>query len=192
MNLQQEAMAELARRELERRKQADTGRPNVLEEPESTQDALRKALAYRMNMPQQSTSGLPAAIAGLEKAEAKSKGTKKMSGEQMKRFGSARMAAQALSDIESALEGKSTILPEFMTMGTGDTDFTEAARRFAEGFGRMQSGAAITADEETRFKRLLPRIQDSPEMRAKKVAVLKEDEFKKRQIVKQRLQGTVR
>lgn len=145
------------------------------EPQESSLQALRKALNYRQQLPKDDPIQALKALTSLEMADNKANAPSKMSGETMKRLGSARVAAQALKDVEDALGEGSSILPEFMTGATGDTKFTEASRRFAEGFGRMQSGAAITSDEEVRFKRLLPRFQDSPEIRQMKLQRLKEE-----------------
>ena len=148
--------------------------------PETTEEALRKALHARLQAPKQDALGplklmMDADMKERALAAKAAGGTKDMSMEKLKRLGSARMAYNALNDVEQALSKGSSVLPEFLTGPTGDNEFSEAARNFVEGFGRMQSGGAITADEDKRFARLLPRFQDDPEMRAKKLSRLKEE-----------------
>lgn len=51
----------------------------------------------------------------------------------------------------------------------GSTDYDLAADMWEEAIGRMQSGGAITDSEGTRFRRLFPKFEDSPEMINKKI-----------------------
>lgn len=154
----------------------------TVEAPESSEDAFRRALQTRVQAPKakfleslQMGMNQENTEAKMQAARLKAGKGKALSGEDRKRLGSARVAKQALADVEEALSKGSSILPEFMTGASGDNYFTEASRRFAEGFGRMQSGGAINADENVRFLRLLPRFQDSPEIRERKLSRLREE-----------------
>ena len=49
-----------------------------------------------------------------------------------------------------------------------------ARSHFEENLGRMQSGGAITSDEEDRFKKMAPTVQDSTKMQIQKLKKLKE------------------
>lgn len=94
----------------------------------------------------------------------------KMSGEQMKRLDYTKMAFRALQDAASAYdEGVNT----FSLIG--DNKFTEASRRFQEGLGRLQTGAAISKDEETRFRGMLPSWTDSEEVAKLKFQKVEEE-----------------
>jgi hypothetical protein len=57
----------------------------------------------------------------------------------------------------------------------GDNDFTQQRALFEESLGRMQSGGAISKEEENRFKKMAPTFWDSPEMRTKKLANLQQE-----------------
>lgn len=54
----------------------------------------------------------------------------------------------------------------------GDNDFTQQRSLFEEALGRMQSGGAISKEEESRFKSMAPTWRDSPEMQKKKLVQL--------------------
>lgn len=86
------------------------------------------------------------------------------------RFDNARMAAQALDEMDAALaSGDNTFSL------VGDNAYTAAARRATEAYGRMQSGGAINKEEEARFEKTLPRTTDSKEMQRKKLIRQKEE-----------------
>lgn len=57
----------------------------------------------------------------------------------------------------------------------GDNDFTQQRSLFEEALGRMQSGGAISKEEERRFKEMAPTFKDSPEMRQKKLVNLQQE-----------------
>lgn len=86
------------------------------------------------------------------------------------RLDNVRMAFQEVGNMASALPNNNT----FSLIG--DNDFTLARTKFEEALGRMQTGAAITKDEENRFKKMAPTAMDSAEMQQKKLAQL-EAEF---------------
>lgn len=84
--------------------------------------------------------------------------------EDKKRLDFAREGIVAIRGMENALAGGD------WTRSATSNDFTNNLDLFAEAYGRMQSGGAINADEEKRFKRLAPGPLDSPEMQKNKMA----------------------
>jgi hypothetical protein len=90
------------------------------------------------------------------------------------RFDNIKMASKAVQDMGEALgAGQSTYSL------IGDNDFTIAQREFAEALGRMQSGGAISKDEESRFASMAPKFTDSAEVKQSKLLRL-QDEMKSR------------
>ena len=95
---------------------------------------------------------------------------KNLSGTDKARFDNARMAAQALDEMDMALaNGDNT----FSLIG--DSAYTAAARRATEAYGRMQSGGAINKEEEARFEKTLPRPADSVEIQRQKLIKQKQE-----------------
>lgn len=88
-----------------------------------------------------------------------------MSGDQRGRFDNVTMALDALTGMENALAGGSSTFSII-----GDNDFTRNETKWEEAVGRMQSGGAINAEEAERFRRLIPRVRDSADQQAKKLA----------------------
>lgn len=90
-----------------------------------------------------------------------------LKGEQKARFDNARMGLNAVAGMQSALaQGQNT----FSLIG--DNDFTRFRRDFEEAIGRMQSGGAISSDEEKRFRTMAPTKWDSKEVQEAKLAQL--------------------
>lgn len=93
----------------------------------------------------------------------------KMSAEQVKQTNSEIMAMKAAKDMDSALKaGHNTFSP------VGDNPFTIAAREWAEGLGRLQSGGAINAEEEKRFREMAPTVWDSTKIQREKLRRMQE------------------
>lgn len=88
----------------------------------------------------------------------------------IKRADDAGMALKAIEDMSKALfqDNENT----FSLIG--ENPFTIASTRFEEAFGRLQSGGAITADEEKRFARLRPKATDSRKIQEQKLADMRE------------------
>jgi len=156
------------------------------DDPESVQDSLRNAFKARQSTPKQNLLGFLQTQLGQERADQnsiddlaiarlKGSGKAELSGEGRKRLGSTRLALNALDDMEAALDKGNSILPEFITGPTGDNLLTEARRRFVEGFGRGQSGAAIGDAERANFAKMAPRFSDSPEIREMKFRSLRSE-----------------
>lgn len=95
---------------------------------------------------------------------------KNLSGTDKARFDNARMAAQALDEMDQALAAGDNTFSLI-----GDTAYTAAARRATEAYGRMQSGGAINKEEEARFEKTLPRPSDSVEIQRQKLIKQKEE-----------------
>lgn len=94
----------------------------------------------------------------------------KLGAEGKARLDNARAGFSAVQNMMKALdEGQNTF------SAVGDNDFTMSRSIFEEALGRMQSGGAITKDEENRFKKMAPTITDSKEMQKKKLQMLTEE-----------------
>ena len=103
----------------------------------------------------------------LQERELGLKGKKPLNESQQKTVNYASATLTGVNDMRAALKsGDNT----FTIMG--DNNFTEARRRAAENFGRLQSGGAVNKDEEARFIEMLPKWTDSPEMQERKLAKL--------------------
>lgn len=77
------------------------------------------------------------------------------------------MALTAVKDVKKALKaGVNTFSL------VGDNDFTIAAREFAEGIGRMQSGGVIGDEEAENFMQMLPTAKDTRDIQQKKIVRL--------------------
>jgi hypothetical protein len=96
-----------------------------------------------------------------------SKADKKIPVEEQKRLDSARDALKAVQGMRAALAKGDNTFSLF-----GDNDFTVNQRIFAENIGRMQSGGAISKDEEERFMAMTPKFTDSAAMQRKKLDML--------------------
>lgn len=94
----------------------------------------------------------------------------KLSGTDKARFDNALMVLKNIDKMGGALDqGENTFSL------VGDTPYTAAERMAAEAYGRMQSGGAISEDEEKRFMAMLPKATDSAEMQRKKLLDQKEE-----------------
>lgn len=154
----------------------------TVQRPENVREALRKAMNARIQAPKEDPLQPLAQLANMQAREdandiallKASSAQGKLSGEQLKRLDNVRMAAGALGDLEGALNKGVSARPDMLAGVIGDNEFSEAATRFAEAIGRMQSGGAITKDEESRFLRLIPKYNDSDEIRKQKIQSMKE------------------
>lgn len=88
----------------------------------------------------------------------------------IKRADDAGMALKAVDEMSKAL-----FQDNYNTFSLiGENPFTIASTRFEEAFGRLQSGGAITEDEEKRFARLRPKATDSREIQEQKLVGMRE------------------
>ena len=87
-----------------------------------------------------------------------------LSSEKLKRFDSSSMGLSATMEMQRALkQGSNT----FSIMG--DNAYTMARAKFKEALGRMQSGGAITSDEEKSFLQMAPEFLDGSEIQREKM-----------------------
>lgn len=93
-----------------------------------------------------------------------------LSGTDKARFDNALMVAKAIDDMGAALDAGDNTFSM-----VGDNTYTEAERKAAEAYGRMQSGGAINKEEEVRFLKMLPRSTDSKEMQRLKLTKQREE-----------------
>jgi len=111
----------------------------------------------------------------------KAGGLESLSMNERKTYSQAASGYQALQNIANMLSDEGAfggtqlgaLLPDFMRPGESKQLASEIERA-AEMFGRMQSGGAISQQEEDRFKRLLPGVSDDPETRQAKLQALME------------------
>jgi len=94
----------------------------------------------------------------------------KLSAETKGRFDNARMALGAVQAMDDSLAAGDNTFSL-----VGDNDYTMSRAQFEEALGRMQSGGAITKDEEIKFKKMAPGATDSQEIQRKKLARLQSE-----------------
>lgn len=86
------------------------------------------------------------------------------------RLDNAKLGLISVNGMEAALKGGQNTFSLI-----GDNDFTQQRTLFEESLGRMQSGGAISKEEEIRFKKMAPTPWDSHEIQMKKLAQLKSE-----------------
>lgn len=93
-----------------------------------------------------------------------------LSGTDKARYDSAKMGVDSVDKMVDALnKGDNT----FSIIG--DNDYTMNRRAFEEALGRMQSGGAISKDEENRFRAMAPTWTDNVQIQQKKAANLQNE-----------------
>lgn len=109
----------------------------------------------------------------LAKANTGSETTQKMvklGAEGKARLDNARASFSAIQNMAKALdEGQNTF------SAIGDNDYTLNRTIFEEALGRMQSGGAITKEEEKRFSKMAPTLTDTKDIQKKKLQMLTEE-----------------
>jgi hypothetical protein len=119
-------------------------------------------------------------IAGaVQKAQATTQGTKKLNATQLQQANNAQSGLDSLATIQQTLQSnpnaaKLSSLPggSFTQSLTGTGSYGAAINNATDVIGRLRSGGAINADEEKRFKALLPAAFDSPETVQYKLSAL--------------------
>lgn len=91
----------------------------------------------------------------------------------------AQTGLQELQNIEDLYGGGTSLmarlpLPNFLQTGKAQ-QFDTASSNFADILGRLRSGAQVTAEEEARFKKLLPQFGDTEETRQAKMMALRQE-----------------
>jgi hypothetical protein len=134
----------------------------------SEAEAKRREFEYNRNKQDELAKETRAETRKIEGEKRAATGGKKMSTEERARLDNIVMGSKAVEDMALALsQGDNTFSL------VGDNDFTESRTRFEEALGRMQSGGAITKDEEERFKRMAPTWTDSADMQQRKLLNLR-------------------
>lgn len=152
-------------------------------DPNSRSSILYRGMAQRMGLPIRGDENaydlreqmpnvkefLAAKELGLREKMATMRGqggsgqAKPLAAEQQKNVSNSAMALTAIRDMRNALKGNNTFSL------VGDNDFTEARRRFAEGFGRLQSGGVIGPDELKNYEAMAPKATDSAKQQEDKL-----------------------
>ncbi len=101
---------------------------------------------------------------------------KQLSATDKKTMSQAKQGVSSIQSIASILDSDPTslnqlYLPPLLRNGTGKS-LSAAVDKAAEMFGRIQSGGAISKEEEQRFKEALPGATDDPNTRAYKLQSL--------------------
>lgn len=161
---------ELNRLEQNRRQKEDAARRaedvDFRNRQAASDEEFRQKQLRMQDMQRRDSNQMQARAAQEKAAEAQSPRGRleKLNSSDKARFDNALMAIKGLDEMSNALKsGQNT----FSVIG--DNDYTAAARRASEAFGRMQSGGAINKDEEARFEKALPQVTDSSEMQRKKI-----------------------
>ena len=98
----------------------------------------------------------------------------KMGAAEKQRLDNATLAVKSVQGMADALaKGENT----FSLIG--DNPFTQQRTQFEEALGRMQSGGAISKEEELRFKKMAPTLMDSAEIRQQKINDLNAEMIKR-------------
>jgi hypothetical protein len=111
---------------------------------------------------------------GLQSLNAKAKlqkamGPAKLGSEDKKALGYTQSLQRDLQAYREAVKNGG-IRPEMWSKAFGDTPTTALRKALVENYGRLQSGGAISGDEESRFGSLFGGMMDSPEIIEQKLA----------------------
>jgi len=127
-------------------------------------DAYRKSQQAATQAQQSTSNDFKQQELDIQRQKAAADKKPKLSGDEQKVISYASAVNQGIKDMRDALTNGDNTFTLW-----GDNNFTEAARRAAENYGRLQSGGAINKDEEARFLKMLPSATDSREMQARKL-----------------------
>lgn len=103
-------------------------------------------------------------------AQPKEEKKKKLGTEEAKNLFNISMSYNAIQDLKDAVNKNINKISFY-----GDNEYTESARRFKEGIGRLQSGGAIGGDEEKEFLNLIPTFRDNDEITKRKLEKMEQD-----------------
>lgn len=158
-NERQNALAMQEIRMQDQAKRREERKADTLEERAWKEKLFDKKLGYDRNKEQ----------ARLEEKN-RPRQLKDLGSEDKKRYDSAKMALNGVLGMGASLDmGHKTYSI------VGDNPFTIAERNFTEGLGRMQSGGAINADENKRFRDMAPKLLDTKETREYKLQQLQKE-----------------
>lgn len=168
-----------------------------LPKQESTKDRLAQLLQLRQGVEGQKLKGLgqladmetraseraaqqafQEKMFGLKALQARNKMAQgpKLGSEDKKALGFTQTLSEVLPKYRAALKKSGEGLrPGLWTDLTGDTEATALRKMLVENYGRLQSGGAISGDEEKRFGSLFGSVMDSPEQIEKKLQAIEEE-----------------
>lgn len=162
---------------------------------ETTQDKLAKLLQLRQGAQGQRLKGLQA-LAGMEaddaskaqerafkekmfelqamKARAGLNKGAKLGAEDKKALGYTQSLQRDLQAYKEAVKSGG-LRPELWSKMAGDTPTMALRKALVENYGRLQSGGAISGDEEARFGALFGSMMDSPDVLEQKLKRIEEE-----------------
>ena len=113
----------------------------------------------------------------LARMKQQAKGQPKIGSEDKKALGYLQSLQRDLGAYKNSVKGgfAGGIRPEMWTSVAGDTPTTALRKALVENYGRLQSGGAISGDEEARFGSLFGTMTDSPEIVAQKLARIEQE-----------------
>lgn len=118
--------------------------------------------------------GLQMMNARAKMAKAQNGTARKLGGEDIKAVSNIDTILNQLPRLREAMAAGQTILPNFATRipGVGDNDASMSHRMITDAISRLQSGGALSGNEEKIFGQMIGSFQDSPDISAKKLAEL--------------------
>lgn len=109
-------------------------------------------------------------------------GGKSLSGEEKKAVGLSGAVLDGIRQLRESIKGGGSIAPDMWANNIHDNPTNAIRRLITENLGRLQSGGAISSDEEKRFGGLIGSWTDSPEMVLNKLQQLESDMNNKREL----------
>lgn len=122
---------------------------------------------------------------GLQALQAKAKmakgNTPKVGAEDKKALGFTQSLMSDLQKYKESLKGNG-ITPTMWSKVAGDNPTMAIRNRLIENYGRLQSGGAISGDEEARFGASFGSFMDSPEVVQEKLKLIEEEIMRKNEL----------
>lgn len=163
---------------------------------ESSKDRLQQLLALKQGSESQKLGGLKA-LAGMQsadeaksaqrafqekmfalqslKAKQKMAAGPKMGSEDKAKFGFANEGIIGIRKLREKIEKGEEISPDMWANNISDSEVNNIRRAIAENYGRMQSGGAISGDEESRFGHLIGGWRDDSKLVKQKLDALESE-----------------
>lgn len=159
--------------------------------PESTQDALRKALNYRMQQPRTSQDKLLGLMAKQEAAELKAAQGRQLSANDVMKVQEGENIPMMLEDVGEIVSANAGIFGpiEGRLHGVNPWDTqgktVDAQMRAAsQAFGRFMEGGVLRKEDEEKYRKMFPSLSDTPSVATNKLEVVK-------RLMQQRQEGNV-
>lgn len=159
----------------------------------ATAEEIEKGIGYKVKLSDMDLNrALKQAALGEKREKVAEKEFKKtpkgkiesLTGEARGKIGAFATALESLNEYEDLFNKGDR--PEYLNADSplvggliSDTPISAVTRKISDDIGRMRSGGAINADEEKRFKNMLPRPGDNDEIARQKINSIK-DEMKTR------------